>query len=142
MDAEFLARSGATVISSDISLGAAKRSAERAKRYGLRILPLVADVEHLPFLDRSVDLVYVHDGLHHLEKPLAGIAEMSRVASRAVSVTEPAQAAATRLAVRFGLALEREDAGNRVARVTLPCTIPTRRGASSRSQANRDSSRL
>ncbi len=118
MDAEFLARAGATVISSDISLGAARRTADRARRYGLAILPLVADVEHLPFPDRSIDLVYVHDGLHHLEQPLAGIGEMARVAGRAVSVTEPARAAVTRLAVRAGLALEREDAGNRVARVT------------------------
>lgn len=118
MDAEFLAQAGATVISSDISLGAARRTAERARRYGLAILPVVADVEHLPFRDRSIDLVYVHDGLHHLERPLAGIGEMARVAARAVSVTEPARAAVTRLAVRAGLALEREDAGNRVARVT------------------------
>lgn len=118
MDGEFLARAGATVISSDISLGAARRSAERARRYGLPILPLVADVEHLPFPDRSIDLAYVHDGLHHLPRPEAGLEEMVRVASKAISVTEPARAAATALAVRLGLARDREDAGNRVARVT------------------------
>ena len=117
MDAEFLARSGLQVIASDISLGAARRTRERATRYGLAIAPVVADVEHLPFADRSIDLVYVHDGLHHLEQPLAGVAEMARVASRAVSVTEPARAAATALAVRFGLALQREEAGNQVARM-------------------------
>ena len=43
---------------------------------------------------------------------------MARVARRAVCVTEPAQASVTRLAVRLGLALEREEAGNRVARLT------------------------
>jgi hypothetical protein len=84
----------------------------------LAVTPIVADVERLPFADRAVDLVYVHDGLHHLERPATGLAEMARVAARAVSVTEPAQAAATALAVRFGLALEREEAGNRVARLT------------------------
>ena len=68
----------------------------------------------------SFDLVYVHDGLHHLEHPEAGLAEMARVARRAVSITEPARAALTRAAVRGGLALEREDAGNRVARLD-PC---------------------
>jgi ubiquinone/menaquinone biosynthesis C-methylase UbiE/uncharacterized protein YbaR (Trm112 family) len=119
MDAEFLANAGARVISSDISLGAARRTRQRAQRYGLRLLPIVADVEHLPFGDRAVDLVYVHDGLHHLERPLAGLAEMARVAGRAVSVTEPAQAGATKLAIKLGLALEREEAGNRVARLTL-----------------------
>ncbi|MGE0544874.1 MAG: methyltransferase domain-containing protein [Dehalococcoidia bacterium] len=118
LDAEYLARAGARVIASDISLGAARRVQERARRYRLPIVPLVADVERLPFADRAVDLVYVHDGLHHLERPAAGLAEMARVAARAVSVTEPAKAAATALAVRLGLALEREEAGNRVARLT------------------------
>jgi glycosyltransferase involved in cell wall biosynthesis/SAM-dependent methyltransferase len=118
LDAELLARTGARVICSDISLGAVGRARERAERYGLSIVPLVADVEHLPFADRTIDLVYVHDGLHHLEDPLAGVREMARVASQAVSVTEPARAAATGVAIRLGLALEREEAGNRVARIS------------------------
>jgi ubiquinone/menaquinone biosynthesis C-methylase UbiE len=117
MDAEFLARAGATVISSDLSIGAAQRAMERARRHRCPIAPIVADVEHLPFADHSVDLVYVHDGLHHLENPSAGLAEMARVARRAVCVNEPSRAAATPLGVRFGLALEREEAGNRVARL-------------------------
>ena len=117
MDAEFLARAGARVISSDISLGAAWRTRERGQRHGVAIDVIVADAERLPFPDRSIDIVYVHDGLHHLERPLDGLAEMARVARRAVCVTEPARAAATRLAVRLGLALEREEAGNRVARL-------------------------
>jgi uncharacterized protein YbaR (Trm112 family) len=120
MDAEFLSNRGARVISSDISLGAARRALQRARRYGLNVVPIVADVESLPFRDQSIDLVYVHDGLHHLERPLSGLAEMARVASHAVSLTEPAQAAATQLAIRLGLALEREEAGNRVGRLTLP----------------------
>jgi ubiquinone/menaquinone biosynthesis C-methylase UbiE/uncharacterized protein YbaR (Trm112 family) len=119
MDAELLTGTGAHVISSDISLGAARRTRDRARRYGLDILAIVADVEHLPFRDRGVDLVYVHDGLHHLERPLAGLTEMARVAGRGISLTEPARAAVTALAVRLGLALEREEAGNRVARLTI-----------------------
>jgi ubiquinone/menaquinone biosynthesis C-methylase UbiE len=118
MDAEYLARAGARVISSDISLGAAMRTRERARRHGVQIISLVADVEHLPFADESVDLVFVHDGLHHLERPMDGLAEMARVARRWVSVTEPARAAVTALAVHAGLAKEREEAGNAVARLT------------------------
>jgi SAM-dependent methyltransferase len=117
MDAEFAARAGARVISSDLSLGAARRTRERARRFGLDITPIVADIEHLPFPDASIDLVLVHDGLHHLECPEVGLAEMARVARKWVSVSEPAQAAATGLAVRLGLAQRQEAAGNRVARL-------------------------
>jgi SAM-dependent methyltransferase len=117
MDAEYFARSGAHVISSDLSLGAAARAKTRAERYDLGIHSIVADVECLPFADQSVDLVAVHDGLHHLDDPYAGLSEMARVARRWVVVTEPARASITRLAVRLGLALETEEAGNRVARL-------------------------
>lgn len=99
------------------SIGAARRVEERARRHGVAIAPVVADVERLPFADQSIDLVYVHDGLDHLADPLTGLVEMARVARQAVCVTEPAQATATAVAVRLGLALEREEAGNRVARL-------------------------
>lgn len=117
MDAEYLFHAGATVVSSDLSLGAARRAKTRSDRRGLQIHSIVADVEHLPYGDRSVDLVAVHDGLHHLADPYAGLSEMARVARRWVVVTEPARASATRLAIRLGLALEIEDSGNRVARL-------------------------
>ena len=119
MDAEALARAGAEVIASDISPKAAARALERGRRFGVPLAATVADVEQLPFADRAIDLVYVHDGLHHIERPDAGLEEMARVARRAVSVTEPAVAAATAVAVRLGVALEEEEAGNRVARMTL-----------------------
>ena len=117
MDAEFLHERGAAVITSDISLGAAKRARERARRGGFALLSIVADVERLPVRDASVDLIYVHDGLHHLERPEIGIAEMARV-GRAVSITEPARAAGTRLAVKLGLALHKEESGNVVMRLS------------------------
>jgi glycosyltransferase involved in cell wall biosynthesis/SAM-dependent methyltransferase len=117
MDAEFLARAGASVTSSNISLGAAGRVRERSQRYALDIQSIVADVEPLPYADASFDLVAVHDGLHHLDDPYAGLSEMARVARRWVLVSEPARASATRLAVRLGWALEVEGPGNRVARL-------------------------
>lgn len=116
MDAEFLHERGALVITSDISIGAAMRARERARRGGFGLLSVVADVERLPLADASVDLVYVHDGLHHLERPKAGVEEMARV-GRAVSITEPARAAGTAIAVKLGLALSKEESGNLVARL-------------------------
>jgi glycosyltransferase involved in cell wall biosynthesis/SAM-dependent methyltransferase/uncharacterized protein YbaR (Trm112 family) len=118
MDAEFLARAGTRVVASDISFGAARRTRERARRYGIDIVPVVADVEALPFPDQAFDLVFVHDGLHHLERPKIGLTEIARVARRWVSVTEPARAAVTRGAVILGLAMDREPAGNRVERLS------------------------
>ncbi|HXH83441.1 MAG TPA: methyltransferase domain-containing protein [Candidatus Tectomicrobia bacterium] len=117
MDAEMLARRGARVLAFDISEGCARRAKARAERHGVPYLAVVADAERLPLRDAAVDIAFVHDGLHHLERPEDGIDEMARVASRAVSINEPADAAATRVAIRLRLALEREDAGNRVARL-------------------------
>jgi ubiquinone/menaquinone biosynthesis C-methylase UbiE/uncharacterized protein YbaR (Trm112 family) len=119
IDAEFLARKGARVILSDIAVGVVLQARERARRFGLELDLVVADAEALPFADASVDIVYVHDGLHHLEQPAIGLAEMARVARRAVSISEPADAFATNAAVRLGLSDEQEEAGNPVRRLTL-----------------------
>lgn len=119
VDAEFLARAGARVILSDISLGVVLQARERARRFGIDLALVVADAEALPFHDASIDLVYVHDGLHHLERPAEGLVEMARVARRAVSVTEPAAATVTSAAVRIGAAEAVEEAGNRVRRLTI-----------------------
>jgi ubiquinone/menaquinone biosynthesis C-methylase UbiE len=119
IDAEFLARKGARMILSDIAVGVVLQARERARRFGLELDLVVADAEALPFADASVDIVYVHDGLHHLEQPAIGLAEMARVARRAVSISEPADAFATNAAVRLGLADKQEEAGNPVRRLTL-----------------------
>jgi ubiquinone/menaquinone biosynthesis C-methylase UbiE len=116
MDGQFLAEAGARVVVCDISLEAAKRSRTRAQRFGLDMESVVGDVERLPFPDGAFDIVYVHDGLHHLENPDTGLREMARTAKSAVSVTEPAEAALTKVAIRLGLALAEEEAGNKVER--------------------------
>jgi uncharacterized protein YbaR (Trm112 family)/predicted RNA methylase len=117
MDAEMLVRAGARVIAIDISEGCAARARARAQRYGLQYLVVVGDAEHLPVRTASVDVSYVHDGLHHLADPRVGLRELARVARRAISINEPAEAFGTSVAVKLGVALEREDAGNRVARL-------------------------
>jgi ubiquinone/menaquinone biosynthesis C-methylase UbiE/uncharacterized protein YbaR (Trm112 family) len=119
IDAEFLARRGARVILSDIALGVVLQARERARRFDLDLDLVVADAEALPFADDSVDFVYVHDGLHHLERPAVALAEMTRVARRAVSISEPARAFGTSTAVRLHLADALEEAGNPVRRLTL-----------------------
>ncbi len=119
MDAEMLERAGADVIAIDISEGCAARAKERAARRGLKYTVVVADVEHLPLRDRGADIAYVHDGLHHLDDPARGLREMARVARRAVSINEPADALATQIAVKLGLSIAVEGAGNRVARLRV-----------------------
>jgi ubiquinone/menaquinone biosynthesis C-methylase UbiE len=118
LDAEFLVAAGARVVCTDISPGAAQRAAVRSARFGVGFEVAVADAEALAFPDQSFDFVYVHDGLHHLERPLRGVAEMARVAKRGVCITEPARAVLTRVAVRIGVSTNREEAGNTVERIT------------------------
>ncbi len=120
LDAEFLTAAGARVLCTDISRGAARRASVRSARFDVGFEVAVADAEALPFPDRSFDFVYVHDGLHHLERPLRGVAEMARVANRGVCITEPARAVLTRLAVRIGISTNQEEAGNAVERLTEP----------------------
>lgn len=117
MMAEKFARSGARVTAIDFSVAAIGRARARARRYGFAARFMAADAAALPFADRSFDVVAVHDGLHHLDDPYGAIAEMGRVARRAVLIMDPAQAGLTRLAIRLGLAKEVEEAGNRVQRL-------------------------
>lgn len=57
----------------------------------------VADSEGLPFAANSFDLVLVQDGIHHLKIPALGVAEMLRVARRAIIVIEPHEGVVARL---------------------------------------------
>lgn len=117
MEAEWLARNGARVLAVDLSEGAARRAQARARRFGLDYVVVVGDVERLPIRTGGADVAFVHDGLHHLSDPIGGVRELARVAGRAVSITEPADAALTQVAVRLGLAANQEDAGNKVRRL-------------------------
>jgi SAM-dependent methyltransferase len=119
LDAEFLSRFGGEVVTSDISGGASRRALDRARRRGTPYVAIVADAEQLPFRDHSMDLVFVHDGLHHLPDPETGVREMLRVAQRAIAITEPTPSLATKFAVRAGIAEDVEDAGNVVRRLPL-----------------------
>jgi 2-polyprenyl-3-methyl-5-hydroxy-6-metoxy-1,4-benzoquinol methylase len=117
MVAEKFARAGARVTGIDFSPAAVTRARERARRYHFDATFLVADAEDLAFADHSFDIVAVHDGLHHLENPKRAIHQMARVARCGVMILDPAQAILTTLAVRLGIAVEVEDAGNVVKRL-------------------------
>ncbi|MEK7866473.1 MAG: class I SAM-dependent methyltransferase, partial [Planctomycetota bacterium] len=116
MGAEAYAARGAVVTGVDVSLEALRRAHERARRRSFGFEAVLADAGNLPFLDRTFDVVVVHDGLHHLPCPALGIDEMARVARRAVVVIEPAASPITRWAVHHGLAAEVEECGNRIHR--------------------------
>jgi glycosyltransferase involved in cell wall biosynthesis/SAM-dependent methyltransferase len=117
MESEYLARRGFRVTALDISPEAIARARVRRQRFGVTYELLVGDAERLPFPDGSFDFVFVHDGLHHLPDAYCGVAEMLRVARRAIILAEPADAALTRLAVRLGISGKYEDAGNFVYRL-------------------------
>lgn len=123
MDAEFLARQGASTLAFDVSIESCKRTNARAQETGLPILAVLGDAEHLPLRDSSVDLAYVHDGLHHLENYFSGLGEMLRVAGQAISISEPTQAVATAVSVRFGLSEEVEESGNTVHRMPIGSVV-------------------
>ena len=118
-EAEFLSGFRDVVVTSDISTGASRRAIARARLRGVHYLAIVADAERLPFRDASMDIVVVHDGLHHLPDPQAGVLEMLRVARRAVAISEPTPSPATALAMRAGIAHRVEEAGNVVRRLSL-----------------------
>ena len=117
MMAEKFARAGARVIGTDFSPAAIARARERTRRYHFDATFMVADAENLAFADHRFDIVAVHDGLHHLDNPDRAIREMARVARRGVLILDPAQAALTNLAVKLGIAVEVEEAGNPVKRL-------------------------
>jgi SAM-dependent methyltransferase len=116
MDAEYVARVGASVVAMDISSGCLGRARVRAVRYGVTYALVRGDAENLPFRDGSFDYAFVHDGLHHLTRPELAIAEMARVARRGIMITEPADANVTKLLIRSRLMKPYEAAGNYVLR--------------------------
>ena len=116
MSEKFAAR-GAQVTGLDFSPAAIERARERARRFNFQARFLVGDAENLEFRDRSFDVVAVHDGLHHLNDPFRAIGEMARVTRGAIILMDPADAALTKLAVRLGIAVDVEEAGNEVKRL-------------------------
>ncbi len=77
---------GADVLSADLSPEAC-RLAERI--YGLKTRPVT--MEALPFADESFDCVLCSESLEHVSQPGRSLAELLRIARRAVVITVPAE---------------------------------------------------
>lgn len=63
--------------------------AEWRRRVGARLSFRAGSAYALPYPDGAVDLVCALEVLEHLERPAAGLAELARVARRAVIVSTP-----------------------------------------------------
>lgn len=61
------------------------------------------DAEAIDMPDDHVDVVLVHAGLHHCASPHTGLAEMYRVARKAVLLVEPNDSLVTKVGARLGL---------------------------------------
>jgi ubiquinone/menaquinone biosynthesis C-methylase UbiE len=85
---------GSTGIVTDLSSGMVSVAVRNGKALDLNVSGLVADAEHLPFADSSVDLVVGHAVLHHVPDLDALFAEVNRVlrpGGRFVFCGEPTQ---------------------------------------------------
>ncbi|MHA1470779.1 MAG: class I SAM-dependent methyltransferase [Candidatus Asgardarchaeia archaeon] len=113
-EGEYLYKLGAEVVVSDISIEAVRA----AKRRCHHLKGVVADSEHLPFKNRSFDLVLVRDGLHHLPNPSKGINEMFRISRKGYIFIEAQKSFFTNVFTKLKLAEEYEKSGNFVYRFT------------------------
>lgn len=93
-EASFLADRGfGEVTNSDFSEAALDVATRRDDRLQVRRI----DIEANDVADESYDVVMVHDGLHHLTRPVQGLNEMIRMARKAVIVVEPHKSLVGRL---------------------------------------------
>ena len=107
-EVEALRTAGYEVSASDLSGQALRGLAKRAATRGYQVPYLQADVLHLPFADNSFDLAVVVEGLHHTPDPVAGFAELVRIARRRVGIIEPYTGATFDMLARLGLAHRHE----------------------------------
>ncbi len=85
-EASYLADRGfGEVTNSDFSSSALEVAQKRDGRLAVRTI----DIEANDVPDESYDVVMVHDGLHHLTRPVQGLNEMIRMARLAAIVVEP-----------------------------------------------------
>jgi len=108
MFSEYLAKKQAIVTGVDLSQEAIERAHIRKKKHGFEAYFMVADATNLPFPDDTFDVVFVHDGLHHLTEPYKAVGQMVRSAKKGIVIIEPARALITRISVALGISKDYE----------------------------------
>lgn len=84
-----LANRGCSVLAADLSFIAVRAARDRFEQQGMSGLFMVADGEHLPLRDRSVEITWAALLLHHFPDVRPVIAEISRVTRRRVVTLDP-----------------------------------------------------
>ncbi|MFA5786516.1 MAG: class I SAM-dependent methyltransferase [Actinomycetota bacterium] len=80
------------VFACDLSAGMLGRCGANATRLSTHVTRVQSEVEHLPFADKSIDLVVGRGIIHHVPDPVAGLAEVRRIlvpGGLAVFTSEP-----------------------------------------------------
>ncbi len=72
-------RPQATIVGVDIGLGTVRLARAHADSVGVRLLPVVGDLEALPFRDSVFDGSVCEDTIEHLPDDRAGVRELARV---------------------------------------------------------------
>ena len=72
-------RAGTTVVALDIGFGTVKLARAKAALGGVVLLPVVADVERLPFRPGAFDAVVCDDTVEHLPDDAEGLRQLHRV---------------------------------------------------------------
>jgi len=98
-DSCYLVKNGAVVTATDID----KKLVSETKKRCKKIRTMVADATKLPFKDKEFDVVWVNDGLHHLDDPYKGLNEMYRVAKKGFVFLEAQKTFLTPLLIKLGV---------------------------------------
>jgi len=109
---EFLSKFSGSIVAIDISWNSLRLALERARELGLKVEAICADAENLPLRDNSFDLVFTHQSLHHLPRPLRGLEEMLRTSRRRVACFEPAKGVTRTVLTALGIKPAVEESGN------------------------------
>jgi len=109
VEAEYLSRLGATVVSLDILVGQTKLAREKTRNLK-DVEFVVADSEHVPVANKGVDVAFAYNGLGHVPQPTLAISEIARISRERIIVFDSYDAVITSLAIRLGL-IERLEYG-------------------------------